>query len=178
MLAWLVLGLPLLACLVLSLWPGEPDRRVTRLVGVGLPAIGFVLTLVIFGILLGRDAEDRDHVTTLWGWVRSDGLDIDLALLVDPLSVLMMLVVTGVGSLIVLYSTEYMEHEERPIPFSKTLLGQLAQENKAYAKALVTDMRRGGVFFYASIINPYPHSTTRRKSCRRIRWGGWRRCSV
>ncbi|WP_217914338.1 NADH-quinone oxidoreductase subunit L [Miltoncostaea marina] len=111
MLAWLVLGLPLLACLVLSLWPGEPDRRVTRVVGVGLPAIGFALTLVIFGILLGRDAGDRDHVTTLWGWVRSDGLDIDLALLVDPLSVLMMLVVTGVGSLIVLYSAEYMEHD-------------------------------------------------------------------
>jgi NADH-quinone oxidoreductase subunit L len=110
-LAWIVLGLPLLGCIVLSLWPGEPDRRLTRLVGVGMPAIGFVLTVVIFATLLGRDSDDRSEVTTLWSWVRSAGLDIDLALLVDPLSVLMMLVITGVGSLIVLYSTEYMEHD-------------------------------------------------------------------
>jgi NADH-quinone oxidoreductase subunit L len=110
-LAWIVLGLPLLGCIVLSLWPGEPDRRLTRLVGVGMPAIGFVLTLIIFITLLGRDSDDRSEVTTLWEWVRSAGLDIDLALLVDPLSVLMMLVVTGVGSLIVLYSAEYMEHD-------------------------------------------------------------------
>jgi NADH-quinone oxidoreductase subunit L len=110
-LAWIVLGLPLLGCIVLSLWPGEPDRRLTRLIGVGMPAIAFALTVVIFATLLGRDAEDRSELTTLWTWVRSAGLDIDLALLVDPLSVMMMLVITGVGSLIVLYSTEYMEHD-------------------------------------------------------------------
>ena len=110
-LAWLVLGLPLLGCLVLSLWPGEPDRRITRIVGVGLPAISFVLTAIIFVTLLGRDADDRLEITTLWNWVESDGLSIDLALQIDTLSVLMMLVITGVGSLIVLYSTEYMEHD-------------------------------------------------------------------
>jgi NADH-quinone oxidoreductase subunit L len=96
---------------VLSLWPREPDRRITRALGVGLPAIGFVLTVVIFGLLLARDAGDRLEVTSLWTWVQSGGLKIDLALQIDPLSVLMMLVVTGVGSLILLYSTEYMEQE-------------------------------------------------------------------
>ncbi len=110
-LAWIVLGLPLLGCVVLSLWPGEPDRRITRVVGVGMPAIAFVLTVIVFATMLGRDAEERGEVTTLWNWVRTVGLDIDLALLVDPLSVVMMLVITGVGSLIVLYSTEYMEHD-------------------------------------------------------------------
>jgi len=101
-LAWLVLALPLLGCVILSLWPGEPDRRVTRVIGVGLPAISFVLTAVIFATLLGRDAGDRLEIATLWNWVQSDGLSIDLALQIDPLSVLMMLVITGVGSLIVL----------------------------------------------------------------------------
>ena len=96
---------------MLSLWPGEPDRRITRAVGVGLPAIGFVLTVVIFAVLLGRDAEDRLEVTGLWTWIQAGDLKIDLALQIDPLSVLMMLVVTGVGSLILLYSTEYMEHD-------------------------------------------------------------------
>lgn len=110
-LAWLVLGLPLLGCVVLSLWPGEPDRRVTRAVGVGLPAVAFVLTAIIFVALLTRDAGDRLEVTTLWNWVQTDGLSIDLALQIDQLSVLMMLVVTGVGSLIILYSAEYMGHD-------------------------------------------------------------------
>jgi len=110
-LAWIVLGLPLLGCIVLSLWPGEPDRRITGAIGVGMPAVAFVLTAIVFITMLGRDAEERGEVTTLWTWVRSAGLDIDLALLIDPLSVMMMLVITGVGSLIVLYSTEYMEHD-------------------------------------------------------------------
>ncbi len=110
-LAWLVLGLPLLGCVILSLWPNEPDRRLTRLVGVGLPAVSFVLTVIIFATLLGRDAEDRLEITTLWNWVQSDGLSIDLSLQIDTLSVLMMLVITGVGSLIILYSTEYMGHD-------------------------------------------------------------------
>ncbi len=110
-LAWLVLGLPLLGCIVLSLWPGEPDRRVTRVVGVGLPAVSFVLTAIIFVTLLTRDGGDRLEVTTLWNWVKTDGLSIDLALQIDQLSVLMMLVITGVGSLIILYSVEYMEHD-------------------------------------------------------------------
>jgi len=110
-LAWIVLGLPLLGCILLALWPGEPDRRITRVVGVGMPVIAFVLTVIVFAIMVGRDAGERGEVTTLWTWVRSAGLDIDLALLVDPLSVLMMLIITGVGSLIVLYSAEYMEHD-------------------------------------------------------------------
>ena len=110
-LAWLVLGLPLLGCVILSLWPGEPDRRITRVVGVGFPAVAFVLTAIIFVALLGRDADDRLEIATLWNWVQTDGLSIDLALQIDPLSVLMMLVITGVGSLILLYSTEYMEHD-------------------------------------------------------------------
>ena len=39
---------PLLGCLVLSLWPGEPDRRLTRAVAVAMPVLGFVATVVIF----------------------------------------------------------------------------------------------------------------------------------
>ena len=61
--------------------------------------------------MLSRDPSDRLEVTSLWNWVQSGGLTIDLALQIDPLSVLMMLVITGVGSLILLYSTEYMEHD-------------------------------------------------------------------
>jgi NADH-quinone oxidoreductase subunit L len=96
---------------VLSLWPGEPDRRVTRAVGVGLPALGFALTVAALAILLGRDAEERIELSSLWSWVQSGDLSVDLAIQIDPLSIVMMLVITGVGSLILLYSTEYMERD-------------------------------------------------------------------
>jgi len=96
---------------VLSLWPGEPDRRVTRAVGVGLPAIGFALTLAILFVYLARDAGDRIEVSSLWEWIRIGDLTIDLAVQIDVLSVFMMLIITGVGSLILLYSTEYMGHD-------------------------------------------------------------------
>ena len=90
---------------MLSLWPGEPDRRITRAIGVGLPAIGFALTLAIFFTYLARDANDRIEVSTLWEWIQVGDLRIDLAVQIDVLSVFMMLIITGVGSLILLYST-------------------------------------------------------------------------
>ena len=96
---------------MLSLWPGEPDRRITRAIGVGLPAIGFALTLAIFFTYLARDANDRIEVSTLWEWIQVGDLRIDLAVQIDVLSVFMMLIITGVGSLILLYSTEYMGHD-------------------------------------------------------------------
>ncbi len=111
-LGWIVLGLPLLGTLVLSLFGStEPSRAVTRAVGVGTVAIGFVLTLIVFVDLLGRDAEERAEYSRLWEWIDLGDISVDLAILVDPLSVMMMLVITGVGALILLYSTEYMSHD-------------------------------------------------------------------
>src|SRR5690606_359660 len=97
--------------MALGLWRTEPRKAYTRVIGVGFPAVAFVLTAIIFFTLLGREASDRTEVTSLWKWLQAGSLQIDLALLVDPLSVLMMLVVTGVGTLIILYSTEYMDHD-------------------------------------------------------------------
>ncbi len=110
-LAWVVLALPLLGCIVLGLFPNEPSRALTRVIGVGSVAVAFGLVAVIFATLLGRDTEDRSETSVLWNWIDLGDLRVDLAILVDPLSVLMMLVITGVGALIVLYSTEYMEHD-------------------------------------------------------------------
>ena len=93
---------------MLSLWPGEPDRRITRAIGVGLPATGFALTVAILFTYLARDVDDRIEVSSLYEWIRVGDLTVDLAIQVDVLSVFMMLVITGVGSLILLYSTEYM----------------------------------------------------------------------
>jgi len=76
-----------------------------------MPALGFVGTVIIFITMTTRSAEDRIEISTLWNWVQTDGLSIDLAIQIDTLSVLMMLIITGVGSLIVIYSTSYMDED-------------------------------------------------------------------
>ncbi len=110
-LAWLVIGLPLAGALLLALWPSEPDRALSRVVGVGTVATGFVLTVIVFIDLLSRTPSHRFAEQTLWQWANVDGLRINLQILVDPLSTMMMLIITGVGALIVWYSTEYMAED-------------------------------------------------------------------
>ena len=109
---WIVLGLPLLASLILSLYsPREPPKPVTRFLGTAPLGAAFGLTVAIFAGMLGDTLDERVHVSRLWEWIDIGGLKVDLAIRIDQLSVMMMLVITGVGFLILLYSTEYMDHE-------------------------------------------------------------------
>ena len=62
--------------------------------------------------LLGRDHEEREQVATAWTWLSGGGFDVGLSLLVDPLAVTIMLIVSGVGGLIVLYSVGYMDGDD------------------------------------------------------------------
>jgi NADH-quinone oxidoreductase subunit L len=110
-LAWIVLGLPLLGAVVLSLIPNEPPRPLTRLIGCGTIGLAFVLAVIVFAGLLGNDADDRSFTSSLYEWIDIGGVTVDVAVLVDPLSVMMMLIITGIGFLIHVYSTEYMNHD-------------------------------------------------------------------
>ncbi len=110
-LAWIVLLLPLVGATIMALWPSEPPRALTRTLGVGTIALGFVASAAMYTTLLGRGSENRHVVSTAWQWANVDGLNIHLAILIDPLSMMMMMIITGIGALIVLYSTEYMEHD-------------------------------------------------------------------
>ena len=69
--------------------------------------------------LLSKDGEDRTHVVKLFTWIPVGSLHIDMAFLVDPLSITMCLFVTGVGTLIHLYSIGYMHGDPK---FSKFFL--------------------------------------------------------
>ncbi len=64
---------------------------------------------------MGRDAADREELSTAWTWLAAGDFRVGLQILVDPLALTMMLIVTGVGGLIVWYSMGYMagEDEER-----------------------------------------------------------------
>jgi NADH-quinone oxidoreductase subunit L len=119
-LLWLVIALPLLgAVLLLGVAPFlPPSLRASvdkhgHLVGTAMAALSFVLSLVLFVSLLGRDAEARQVGQQLWTWFETGSLTVGMDLLYDPLAALFLLLITGVGSLIHVYAIGYMEHDAR-----------------------------------------------------------------
>ena len=88
-----------------------------HLLGVLLPIGSFVISLVLFVQLLGRDEHDRQIGQHLYTWFDVGGLHVGADLLYDPLSALFLLLITGVGSLIHVYSIGYMAHDPRRIRF-------------------------------------------------------------
>ncbi len=111
-LMWLVVGLPLLGAVVLLLG-GQRTDRWGHLLGTALPVGSFAISLAMFLSLLGRDESERQIGQRLYEWIGVGGLDVDMGLLYDPLSALFLLLITGVGSLIHVYSIGYMEHDPR-----------------------------------------------------------------
>src|SRR5688572_26849908 len=76
--------------------------------------IAFVISVMQVLALAGMPSESRQIVQTLFTWITSGDFTLDLALRLDALSAVMILVVTGIGSLIHLYSTAYMHDETAP----------------------------------------------------------------
>ncbi len=109
-LGWLVVALPLLGAAVLLLGGRRTDRW-GHLLGTAMPALAFVVALLQFIALLGRDAEERAVSSHLFSWIPVGGLQVDVGLLLDPLSMCFVLLVTFVGTLIHIYSIGYMEHD-------------------------------------------------------------------
>src|SRR3978361_181187 len=105
---WLILLCPLVGCLVLALgfkvWPG----RVPGWIGTLAIAGSFAASIGALVTLQGRGEEERQVVTVAWDYARTSGVDAKLALLLAPLSIFMALVVSGVSTLIHLYSVSYM----------------------------------------------------------------------
>ena len=116
-LVWLIPALPLAGFLA----PGRLRPAARR---AGRPAgsprwpwsAAFAATVVVFVGLLDRPEEERSFIQTLFAWMPAGGFQVDVAFLVDPLSITMVLFVTGVGALIHLYSIGYMHGDEN---FSK-----------------------------------------------------------
>jgi NADH-quinone oxidoreductase subunit L len=113
--AWIALFSPAVAVCLIALGGGIISGRAAGVVASGATLVSFVATLVVFIDLLGRDPEERSEASTLWTWLSAGDLRVGLDILVDPLSVFMMLVVSGVGFLILSYGVGYMaaDVEER-----------------------------------------------------------------
>ena len=85
-------------------------KGVVTAIGVGSVALSFALAAGIFGVMVGAHAE-HPFVKALWTWMPVGNLDLSFALQVDNLSIVMALVVTGVGSLIHIFSVGYMQDD-------------------------------------------------------------------
>jgi NADH-quinone oxidoreductase subunit L len=111
---WLVLAFPLLGTLVIAL-------GYTRLEALPQKTAGWIATAAIFlsflaavGALIslqGHAPEHRQLVSSLWNYASTVGIDAQMSILVDPLSVFMILIVSGVSTLIHLYSISYMDQD-------------------------------------------------------------------
>ena len=109
---WLVPTLPFAGFLVLSLGGGRLPRGAIGAVGAGSVGLAALLALGIATEFMGAPPPDGFFQLSLWDWLRAGPLDVSVALYLDPLAIVMMLVVTVVGFLIHLYSTEFMREEE------------------------------------------------------------------
>lgn len=110
--AWVCLVSPLVGALLVTLLGTRVPRRVSAHLATLSCAVAAVAAAVSFFAVLGRDEEGKRELSTAWTWLTAGDLRIELSIVVDPLSILMMLVVAGVGSLIVAYSIGYMDGED------------------------------------------------------------------
>ncbi|MFI9242283.1 NADH-quinone oxidoreductase subunit L [Streptomyces sp. NPDC053086] len=108
----LLIAAPLLGAAVL-LVGGRRLDRVGHWIGTLLSTASFVFGVILFVDLLGKGAEHRTLVKHLFSWVPVAGFQADVTFRLDQLSMTFVLLITGVGSLIHLYSVGYMEHDER-----------------------------------------------------------------
>ena len=110
---WLTIALPFLGFLVNgTVALVKPDaKRVVSLVGPGVLLAAFVIAVGIFAGLWAHPPE-APIIVPLWAWIGAGALKINVSLQVDQLSAVMMLVITGVGSLIHIFSVGYMGRDE------------------------------------------------------------------
>ena len=112
---WIVL-LPLAGAAInflLGAWMQRTlGKRAISIVGCGVVLGAFAVAVTGFRLMLQLEPEHRFLLDHLWRWMDIGGMKVDIAFWLDPLSIVMVLVVTGVGGLIHIYSTGYMHDDE------------------------------------------------------------------
>jgi NADH-quinone oxidoreductase subunit L len=108
----LILALPLFGFIVLGLFSKRWSKAVIAWLACGVILLAFGAAFIDFLSMLGQSAADRSSDLVLFVWMNSGSLSINFGLLSDPLSAVMLLIVTGVGFLIHVYATGYMADDE------------------------------------------------------------------
>ena len=105
---WLIPALPLTGFLINGIFGRRLSKTVTNIVAVGSVVLSF---LWVIKTLMALGSLEQAHVEQYFTWFESGTLRIGVDLSVDRLTAVMLLVVTGIGSLIHIYATGYMSHE-------------------------------------------------------------------
>jgi NADH-quinone oxidoreductase subunit L len=111
-LVWLIPVLPLAGFLLTGLFRNYLSKGLTGVIGCGTILVAFVLSVLLFGEV--RQPNFMPAIVNLFDFINVGNLNIPFSFQVDQLSVLFLLIITGVGFLIHLYSTSYMHEEEAP----------------------------------------------------------------
>ncbi len=115
--AWLVLAFPLAGTILLGLLRPVLSGKKAGAIGTLAILLAFANGVAAVIKLQERPSESREVVSSLWTYANTGGLDAQLSILIDPLSLLMVLVVTGVSTLIHLYSVAYLASDEGYVRF-------------------------------------------------------------
>jgi len=110
--AWLCLLAPLAGALAITLAGTRISRSAAAWISTGSVFVGFAGAVVAFVQVAGESAADRSHLSTAYTWFGAGTFNVAMQILVDPVSLTMMLIITGVGGLIVWYSMGYMKGED------------------------------------------------------------------
>ena len=112
----LIVALPLIGAAINFLLGARLQKmfgkRVIGLIGCGVVIMAFILAARTFFVMLTLPPENRFMLDDLWKWFNVGGLNLDIAFWLDPLSMMMTLIITGVGGLIHIYSTGYMHDDD------------------------------------------------------------------
>jgi NADH-quinone oxidoreductase subunit L len=106
--SWLLLAFPVFGAAVLLIGGRRTDKW-GHLLGVTMSLASFVYGVIAFFALLGR--TDRSQDLHLFSWIPVGGFQANIGIQIDPLSISFVLLITGVGSLIHIYSIGYMAHD-------------------------------------------------------------------
>ena len=103
---WLIPCLPLFGTIINIFFDRNP--RASGLLACSTVALSFLLVLSVFVQLIGLPEEERSVEVIVYSWITAGTFSVDIAFLIDPLSTVLMLVITGVGLMIHVYSIGYM----------------------------------------------------------------------
>jgi NADH-quinone oxidoreductase subunit L len=103
--------LPLVGFLIISLSVHRLSHLVASVVACGSVLISFLIAVILFFQLVGLPAEQRSLNVVVFDWITVGNFSAQISFLIDPLSSLMLLIITGVGFLIHLYSIGYMHDD-------------------------------------------------------------------
>ncbi len=112
-----VVLLPLIGFLINGILWDKNNRIVSGTIASACVAGSFVLSIIIFLSVRAASVGERSFLIHFYDWIHVDALKVPMAFLIDPLSSIMCLLVTGVGLLIHIFSIGYMDEEKRPAKY-------------------------------------------------------------